>query len=46
MPATQRGSVRTLRSGKKQLRYYNNEGKRQSGGVFETRSAASSTSAT
>jgi integrase len=40
MPAMQRGSVRTLPSGKKQLRYYDNDGKRQSGGVFATRSEA------
>jgi integrase len=40
MPATQRGSVRTLPSGKKQLRYYDNDGQRQSGGVFATRSEA------
>jgi hypothetical protein len=40
MPATQRGSVRTPPSGKKQLRYYDNDGQRQSGGVFATRSEA------
>jgi hypothetical protein len=40
MPAIQRGSVRTLPSGKKQLRYYDNDGQRQSGGVFATRSEA------
>jgi integrase len=36
----QRGSVRSLPSGKVQLRYYDNEGERQSGGVFANRSAA------
>jgi integrase len=40
MPALQRGSVRRLPSGKVQLRYYDNDGERQTGGVFETRSAA------
>src|SRR5215207_3856701 len=40
MPATQRGSVRRLKSGKLQLRYYDNDGKRQNGGVFDTKSAA------
>jgi integrase len=40
MPATQRGSVRKLPSGKHQLRYYDNDGQRQSGGVFATRSEA------
>jgi integrase len=40
MPATQRGSVRKLRSGKHQLRYYDNEGERRTGGSFPTRSAA------
>ena len=29
MPATQRGSVRKLPSGKHQLRYYDNDGERQ-----------------
>jgi integrase len=40
MPATQRGSVRKLPSGKHQLRYYDANGERQSGGVFATRSGA------
>jgi integrase len=40
MPATQRGSVRRLPSGKVQLRYYDENGERQTGGVFPTRSAA------
>jgi integrase len=40
VPAMQRGSVRTLPSGKKQLRYYDNDGQRQTGGVFVTRSEA------
>jgi integrase len=39
MPATQRGSVRRLASGKYQLRYYDGEA-RKSGGVFESKSAA------
>ena len=40
MPATQRGSVRRLPSGKVQLRNYDNDGERQTGGAFDTRSAA------
>ena len=40
MPATQRGSVRRLASGRYQLRYYDAEGKRHTGGSFPTRSAA------
>jgi integrase len=40
MPAIQRGSVRTLPSGKKQLRYYDNDGERHTAGSFATRSAA------
>jgi hypothetical protein len=40
MPALQRGSVRVLPSGKVQLRYYDNDGSRQTGGVFKTKSAA------
>jgi integrase len=40
MPATQRGSVRKLPSGKHQVRYYDANGERQSGGVFATRSGA------
>jgi integrase len=40
MPATQRGSVRKLPSGKYQLRYYGADSERQTGGSFETRSAA------
>src|SRR5262245_9057959 len=40
MPPLQRGSARRLPSGKVQLRYYDQDGERQSGGVFETRSAA------
>jgi integrase len=40
MPPIQRGSVRRLPSGKVQLRYYDADGNRQSGGVFENRSAA------
>jgi integrase len=40
MPAIQRGSTRKLASGKHQLRYYDCEGKRQSGGVFKSKSAA------
>jgi integrase len=40
MPAFQRGSVRRLPSGKVQLRYYDADGERQTGGVFDTRTAA------
>jgi integrase len=40
MPATQRGHVRKLPSGKYQLRYYDSDGQRQTGGAFPTRSAA------
>jgi integrase len=40
MPALQRGSVRKLRSGKHQLRYYDAAGARKNGGVYATRSAA------
>jgi integrase len=40
MPPTQRGSVRRLPSGKQQLRYYDNDGERQTAGSFPTRSAA------
>jgi integrase len=40
MPAIQRGSVRKLASGRYQLRYYDANGERQTGGAFETRSAA------
>lgn len=40
MPAFQRGSLRRLPSGKVQLRYYDADGERQTGGVFDTRSAA------
>jgi integrase len=40
VPAVQRGSVRRLKSGRVQLRYYDNEGSRQTGGTFQTRSAA------
>jgi hypothetical protein len=40
MPARQRGHVRRLPSGKVQLRYYDNEGERQTGGVFDTKTAA------
>jgi hypothetical protein len=40
MPAIQRGSVRKLGSGRHQLRYYDESGERQTGGVFPTRSAA------
>jgi integrase len=40
MPAIQRGSVRKLPSGRYQLRYYDSDGERQTGGSFETRSAA------
>jgi hypothetical protein len=40
MPALQRGSVRKRASGRYQLRYYDNQGNRQTGGSFPTRSAA------
>lgn len=40
MPPTQRGSVRKLASGRYQLRYYDAEGERHTGGSFPTRSAA------
>lgn len=40
MPAMQRGSVRILPSGKAQLRYYDQDGNRQTGGVFKNRTAA------
>jgi hypothetical protein len=40
MPAFQRGSVRWLPSAKVQLRYYDADGARQTGGVFGTRLAA------
>jgi integrase len=40
MPAVQRGSVRRLASGRYQLRYYDVEGERHTGGSFTSRSAA------
>jgi hypothetical protein len=40
MPAIQRGSTRKLASGKQQLRYYDRDGKRRTGGVFKSKSAA------
>jgi hypothetical protein len=40
MPSVQRGSVRRLPSGKVQLRYYDAAGKRRTGGIFPTKSAA------
>jgi hypothetical protein len=40
MPAIQRGSTRKLPSGKQQLRYYDAEGNRHTGGVFTSKSAA------
>jgi integrase len=40
MPQTQRGSARKLASGRYQLRYYDADGERRTGGAFETRSAA------
>ena len=40
MPPIQRGHVRRLRSGKVQLRYYDRDGVRRTGGVLPTRSAA------
>jgi integrase len=40
MPAEPRGHVRRLPSGKWQLRYYDRDGNRHTGGAFPTRSAA------
>jgi integrase len=40
MPATQRGHVRRLPSGKVQLRYYDADGKHRTGGTFKSKSAA------
>jgi hypothetical protein len=40
MPATQRGHARRLPSGKWQLRYYDAEGERRTGGSFPSKSAA------
>jgi integrase len=40
MPADPQGQTRRLASGKWQLRYYDEVGKRRSGGVFASRSAA------
>jgi hypothetical protein len=40
MPPLQRGHVRKLPSGKVQLRYYDGDGNRQTGGVFKSKSAA------
>ena len=40
MPAIQRGSTRKLASGKHQLRFYDRDGNRQTGGVFKSKSAA------
>src|SRR5262245_28245154 len=40
MPATQRGHARRLPSGKWQLRYYDADGNRKTGGVFTSKSAA------
>jgi integrase len=40
MPATQRGHARRFSSGRWQLRYYDNDGERQTGGVFKSRTAA------
>jgi integrase len=40
MPAIQRGSTRKLASGKHQLRYYDRDGARRTGGVFKSKSAA------
>ena len=40
MPAEARGHARRLASGKWQLRYYDRDGQRQSGGVFATRTEA------
>jgi integrase len=40
MPATQRGHARRLPSGKWQLRYYDEHGRRRTGGAFPSKSAA------
>jgi site-specific recombinase XerD len=40
MPATQRGHARKLPSGKWQLRYYDADGNRRTGGSFPTKTAA------
>jgi integrase len=40
MPATQRGHARRLPSGKWQLRYYDAEGNRKTGGVFTSKTTA------
>jgi hypothetical protein len=40
MPATQRGHARRLPSGKWQLRYYDAEGERKTGGSFPSKTAA------
>jgi integrase len=40
MPATQRGHARRLPGGRWQLRYYDEDGRRHSGGVFDTKTAA------
>jgi integrase len=40
MPARQRGSARRLPSGKWQLRYYDHDGKRHTGGLFKTKTEA------
>jgi integrase len=40
MPATQRGHARRLPSSKWQLRYYDTDGERQTGGTFPSKSAA------
>jgi integrase len=40
MPATQRGHARKLPSGKWQLRYYDADGARRTGGAFQSKSAA------
>ena len=40
MPPIQRGHVRKLPSGRWQLRYYDDDGERQTGGTFATKTAA------
>jgi hypothetical protein len=40
MPAIRRGHARRLPSGKWQLRYYDADGERKTGGVFPSKSAA------
>ena len=40
MPATQRGHARKLPSGRWQLRYYDGDGDRHTGGTFQSKTPA------